>query len=37
MLEKLKELSKKVRQAKLKSVKDGITMSEALKEVFSND
>lgn len=35
MLDKLKEVSKKVKQAKLKSVKDGITMSEALKSVFN--
>ena len=37
MLEQLKELSKKVKQAKLKSVKDGITMSEALKQVFNSN
>ena len=35
MLDKLKELSKKIKQAKLKSVKDSITMSEALKQVFN--
>jgi hypothetical protein len=37
MLDKLKELSKKVKQAKLKSVKDSITMSEALKQVFKEN
>ena len=37
MLEKLKEISKKVKQAKLKSVKDGITVSEALKQVFNSN
>lgn len=37
MLDKLKEVSKKVKQAKLKSVKDSITMSEALKEVFKEN
>ena len=37
MFDKLKEVAKKVRQAKLKSVKDGITMSEALKEVFKEN
>ena len=35
MLDKLKEVSKKVKQAKLNSVKDNITMSEALKTVFN--
>lgn len=35
MLEKLKEVTKKVKQAKLKSVKENITMSEALKQVFN--
>jgi hypothetical protein len=35
MLDKLKEVSKKVRQAKLKSVVDGVTIKEALKEVFN--
>ena len=37
MLDKLKEISKKVKQAKLKSVKDSITMSEALKQVFKEN
>jgi hypothetical protein len=36
MLDKLKEVAKKVKQAKFKSVTEGITMSDALKEVFSN-
>lgn len=37
MLDKLKEVSKKVKQAKLNSVKDSITMSEALKQVFKEN
>ncbi len=37
MLDKIKEVSKKVRQAKLKSVTEGITMSDALKEVFNSN
>ena len=36
MLDKIKEVSKKVRQAKLKSVTEGVTMSDALKELFTN-
>ena len=35
MLDKLKEVSRKVKQAKLKSVKDSIKMSDALKAVFN--
>lgn len=35
MFDKLKEVAKKVRQAKLKSVTESITMSEALKFAFS--
>jgi len=37
MLNKIKEVSKKVRQAKLKSVTEGITMSDALKEIFKEN
>jgi len=37
MLDKLKEVSKKVRQAKLKSITEGITMSDALKEIFKEN
>ena len=37
MLDELKEVSKKVKQAKLKSVKDSITMSEALTQVFKEN
>jgi hypothetical protein len=35
MLDKLKEVSKKMKQAKLKSVKDNITIENALKQVFN--
>ena len=35
MLEKIKEAAKKVNEAKRKSVKENITMSEALKQIFS--
>jgi hypothetical protein len=35
MFDKLKEVAKKVRQAKFKSVTEGVIMSEALKEVFN--
>ena len=35
MLEKIKEAAKKVNDAKRKSVKENITMSEALKQVFN--
>lgn len=37
MLEQIKETVKKVREAKLRSVKDSITMSEALKQVFKEN
>ena len=37
MLDKIKEVSKKVRQAKLKSVTEGVTMSDALKEIFKEN
>ena len=37
MLEKIKEAAKKVNEAKRKSVKENITMSEALKEVFNSN
>jgi hypothetical protein len=37
MFDKLKEVAKKVRQAKFKSVTDGITMSEALKEILKEN
>ena len=37
MLDKIKEVSKKVREAKLKSVKENITMTEALKQVFNTN
>tara|TARA_R110000868_G_scaffold391329_1_gene661265 strand:+ start:204 stop:317 length:114 start_codon:yes stop_codon:yes gene_type:complete len=37
MLDKIKEVSKKVRQAKFKSVTEGITMSDALKEIFKEN
>ena len=35
MLDKIKEVAKKVKQAKFKSVTEGITMSDALKELFT--
>lgn len=35
MLEQVKEVTKKIKQAKLKSVKENITMTEALKQVFN--
>lgn len=34
MLNKLKEVSKKVKEAKFKSAKEGITMPSALKHTF---
>jgi hypothetical protein len=34
MLKQIKEAAKKVREAKLKSVKESITMTEALTQVF---
>ena len=34
MFDKLKEVSKKVKEAKLKSAKEGITMPSALKHTF---
>lgn len=37
MLEQIKETAKKVREAKLKSVKENITMTEALKQVFNTN
>lgn len=35
MLENLKEAAKKIREAKLKSVKEGITIKEALRLLLS--
>lgn len=37
MFDKLKEVAKKVKQAKFKSVTEGITMTEALKQVFNTN
>jgi hypothetical protein len=37
MLDKLKEVAKKVKQAKFKSATEGITMSDALKEIFKEN
>jgi hypothetical protein len=36
-MENLKEAVKKVREAKLKSIKEGITMEQALNEVFNSN
>ena len=37
MLEQIKKTAKKVREAKLKSAKENITISEALKQVFKEN
>ena len=37
MFDKLKEVAKKVKQAKFKSVTEGITMLDALKEIFKEN
>lgn len=37
MIEKIKEAAKKVNEAKRKSVKENIPMSEALKQVFNTN
>jgi hypothetical protein len=34
-MENLKETIQKVRQAKLKSIREGITMEQALKDLFN--